>query len=164
MDRRHLHRCLGALALFALSAAAFAQSGTTFKNTCMGVGSSSPEALAGREGQTFSIGNYVCTAESGPLEGATFTGANIWHWKSGSATVVSGTGVARKPGAQAVYETTTGQMKLIMNGNQVVGFEGEGKGIYRIATGSAAPLEGKTISYKFKSIAPGRFEVVTTID
>ncbi|MEJ6022287.1 hypothetical protein [Ramlibacter sp. PS4R-6] len=130
----------------------------------MGVGASPPEALAGREGQTFSVGNYVCNAESGPLEGATFTGSNIWHWNSGNATFVSGNGVARKPGAQAVYETTTGKMKLLMNGNQVVGFEGEGKGIYRVATGSAAALEGKTVSYKFKSTGPGRFEVVSTVD
>lgn len=164
MNRKQVRRGLGALALCALSVAASAQSVVAFKNACTSVGNSPQEALAGREGQAISFGTFVCSTEGGPLDGITLTGANLWHWSGGSATLVTGSSVGRKPGAHTVFESTGGKMKLLMNANQVVGFEGEGKGVYRVATGSVAPLEGKTVNFKFKSIAPGRFEVVGTID
>jgi hypothetical protein len=164
MNRRTVRRCLGAFALYALSAAAFAQSGTSFKSTCTSVGNSPPEQLAGREGQSISIGTYVCTAEGGPMQGATMTGTSVWHFSSGAAKGVSGTGVARAPGGLAVYEHTGATMKFLMNGNQVVGFEGDGKGTWRVASGSASALEGKTYTFTFKSTAPGRFDVDTKID
>src|SRR4051812_43233040 len=77
---KHGIRLLGAFTLLTLSAGGFAQSAITFRHLCIAVGNNAIEPLADRAGQTLAIGDYVCTTEGGPLDGATMTGRSISHY------------------------------------------------------------------------------------
>jgi hypothetical protein len=69
----------------------------------------------------------------------------------------SNSGVARKPGATVVYVGPEGKLALTMTDGKVTGFTGSGKGVYVLATGSAASLAGKPYTWTAKSTGPMQF-------
>jgi len=141
------------------SAGAFAQSGATAKLYCHSVGASPPEALGDREGHAITVGEITCRVEGGATDGGVLTGTTIYEWDKGSATMLSGIGVTRKPGATTAYQHTEGKQSLVMTDGKVTGATGSGRGRYTMATGVAAVNNGKTYSYTFRTIAPGQFIV-----
>ncbi len=141
------------------SAGAFAQSGATAKLYCHAVGASPPEALGDREGHAITVGEITCRVEGGATDGGVLTGTTIYEWDKGSATMLSGIGVTRKPGATTAYQHTEGKQSLVMTDGKVTGAAGSGRGRYTMATGAAAVNNGKTYSYTFRTTAPGQFIV-----
>lgn len=152
-------RLCAAIALSALtlgSAGSFAQSGATARLHCHAVGASPPEPLGDRDGHAISVGEITCRVEGGVTDGGVLTGITIYEWDKGSATMLSGSGVTRKPGATTTYQNTEGRQSLVITDGKVTGASGSGKGRYTLATGAAAMNNGKTYTYTFRTTAPGQ--------
>ena len=132
---------------------------TTFTFTCQDFGVGGPEQLGDREGHAISAGNYSCRADSGPLAGGVLTGTGIWEWDKSSAKMISNGGVVRKPGSSAGYQITEGKLALTITDGKVTGATGEGAGIYSVAVGDAASLNGKSFSWTTKSTGPLMFQI-----
>ncbi|MDM0117333.1 hypothetical protein QTI66_35030 [Variovorax sp. J22R133] len=147
-----------------LSASAIAQAPVAFKATCQAVGFAPPEPLGDRDGHGFTVAPYSCQSMDGPFEGGIMTGQNIWESDKGSSVLIAGNGVNRKPGMSLVYVITEGKNTLTMADGKVTGYSGSVKGVYKLATGPAAPYAGKSFTSTFRSIGRGQFLVETTID
>ena len=81
-----------------------------------------------------------------------------------AAGILAGSAVIRKPGSFVVYQDTEGKVALTITDGKVTGFTGGGKVRYLIATGSAAPMAGKTIVYTIKSTGADQGEADGTAD
>ncbi len=160
MIRRPQLSAVIAIAALALgNAEVFAQSGATARLHCHAVGASPPEPLGDREGHAIAVGEISCRVEGGATDGGVLTGTTIYEWDKGVATMLSGIGVTRKPGATTAYQHTEGKQSLVMTDGKVSGATGSGRGRYTLATGAAAANNGKTYSYTFRTTAPGQFIV-----
>jgi len=153
-----------AVALASVSFGALAQAPLTQKAVCVFVGAGAPEPIGDRAGHALRVSPYSCLVESGPMEGAVMTGANIFEWDGGKAVILSGDGVGRKPGSITSFKVAEGSTALVMTDGKVTGFIGSGKGVVNLASGSAAALKGKTYSYTVRSISPVQFVIETTYD
>ena len=160
---RILNLAAAALALTTLSTSAQAQAAMTSKATCQNVGVAPQEPLGDREGHAISVSQYSCRIEGGIAEGAIMTGMNIFEWDKGVGNALSANGVMRKPGASAVYEVSEDKSTLTMVDGKVTGFTGSCKGVYKLATGSFAPLSGKSFTCTFRTIPGGQFAVETIV-
>lgn len=150
--------------LAAFTAAASAQSGITYKLHCQSNGYNPPEPLGDREGHSLAVGQFTCRAEGGPVDGAVLTGMQIWEYDKTNATALAGGGVLRKPGTTVSYQTADGNLALTVNDGKVTGFKGATRGVYKMATGSAASLAGKSYTSNFATSGPGQFIVETKVD
>lgn len=151
--------CCSRLAFAALAFAAFAPSAVAQENTtvwaCQFVGAGLLEPLGDREGHAISVGQYSCRSESGPLAGAVATGASIYEWDGPKATLISDSGVDRKPGATGVWKSTEGKLTATMADGKMMGWTGSGRGVVSLATGAWASMAGKSYTWTAKSIGPG---------
>lgn len=152
------------VALTTLSANVPAQTGVVLKGTCQDVGVSARETLGDRDGHVIQVGQYSCRNEGGATDGTIMTGMVIWEWDKGSGVMVVGNGLARRPGAIAVYQNSEGKISLTMTDGKVTGVTGTAKGIYKTATGSMASLAGKSFTSTFHTIPGGQFVIETTVD
>ncbi|HEX7438336.1 MAG TPA: hypothetical protein VF308_16660 [Caldimonas sp.] len=141
-----------------------AQAAEGYKFTCQGVGMSTVEPVGDRDGHAVSVGEYSCRAESGRAEGGIVSGANTWERDKGVATLLAGDGVIRKPGSIAVYQFTEGKNAFTMADGKVTGYEGEGKFLFKQASGVMAPWAGKVGTLKWHSIPGGMFTGEVIID
>ncbi|MEJ8856663.1 hypothetical protein WKW79_18960 [Variovorax robiniae] len=150
-----------AMALMAVSASGQQNS---FSFSCQSVGSSPPEPLGDREGHSISSGEISCRAEGGPLVGGVLTGTNVYEWEKGAGVLLAGSGIIRKPGATTAYRVNEGKIALIVTDGKVTGTTGSGKGVYTLASGSAATLAGKSFTYATRPTAPGQFAIDVKVD
>ena len=150
-----------AFALLALSASGQENS---FKFSCQSIGSSPPEPIGDREGHSISSGEVSCRAEGGPLIGGVMTGTSMYEWDKGSGIMLSGSGIVRKPGATTAYRINEAKIALIMTDGKVTGSASSGKGVYTMATGSAASLAGKSFTYSTRTTAPGQFTLDVKVE
>jgi hypothetical protein len=149
-----------AYAAFPLSVVAQEMS---FKLICQEVGGAgNPEPAGDREGHFISVDHYSCRMEGGPMDGAVVTGNGVTDWDKTSGTLVLGDAAVRKPGGFAAYQDTEGKVALTLADSKVTGARGVGKVRWVFATGSAAPLAGKTFSYTFKTTGVGQWEAEAT--
>lgn len=142
-----------------LGTASVAQTPLTYRFLCQSVGIGPQEPLGDREGHNLSVTNYSCRVEGGPLDGALVTGNTIYEWDKINGTGLAGNGVVRKPGATAVFQLADFKNTLTMVDSKVSGFLATGHGTYKLATGSASSLLGKTFSYMSRPNGPGQFVV-----
>ena len=133
-----------------------------FKQICQGDGSENVDKLG--NGHVVSSGPYSCRMVSGPMEGAVVTGQSLMEWDDTGGVILAGSAVIRKPGSFVAYQDTEGKIALTTTDGKVTGFTGSGKVRYLIATGSAAPMAGKTISYTIKSTGADQWEADGTAD
>jgi hypothetical protein len=96
------------------------------------------------------------------MDGAVVTGGDITDWDKSNGTLVLGDAVVRKPGGFAAYQDAEGKIALTIADGKVTGATGAGKVRWVVATGSAAPLAGKTFSYTFKTTGAGQWEANAT--
>lgn len=143
----------------ALSPSALAQTAGVMKSTCQTVGIVTTEPIGDRPGHAIAMNTYSCRNEGGATDGTVMTGSNIREIDAGGIVSFSQNGVVRKPGAIAVYELTADKMSMSQTG-----FSGESKGTYKFASGSLAPLSGKSFSSKYHSIGGGQFVIETTLE
>jgi hypothetical protein len=148
-----------ALAFVAFAPDAVAQENTTtVTGTCQAVGANgAPEPLGDREGHGIQIAQVSCHIDSGPTKDAILTGTDIWEWDGPNAVLISGAGIARKPGATVVYVETQGKLALTMADGKVTGWAASAKGTDVVATGSAASLAGKPYTVTAKPTGPGQY-------
>jgi hypothetical protein len=150
----------------AIAFAAFAPSVSaeelSFKLICQDVGAGAPEPAGDREGHMISVDHYSCRMEGGPMDGALVTGGDVIDWDKTNGVEVLGDAAVRKPGGFAVDQDTEGKFGVTVADGKVTGFTGAGKVHWVIATGSAAPLAGKTFDYTLKSTGAGQWEADAT--
>jgi len=131
---------------------------------CQNVGSFAPEPLGDREGHSISIAQFSCRVVAGPMSGGVMSGMILWEWDKGSAVLVSGDGVVRKPGSTVVYQDVDGKLALTMTEGKVTGFTASGHVKFPIATGDGASLAGKSWAWTTTSTGPDQFEIEDTIE
>jgi hypothetical protein len=152
----------GAATIFpSLSAAQTSQDKTTAW-TCNDVGNIMLP-LGDHEGHSLWVGDWMCRADSGPLGGGVATGTATWEWDGPKAREVTFRLVVRKPGAIAVLRGTSGNLALTMTDGKVTGFTGSGQYDYALATGSWAPLAGKSETWTNKGTGPAAFSAESTL-
>ena len=102
----------------AITFAAFASSAVAQENTitltCQNIGSRSRPRRRRSRGHSTGFTQFSCRVNSGPMSGGVLTGAAIWEWDKTNGVLVSGSGVARKPGATLVEVYTKGKIALTM--------------------------------------------------
>jgi hypothetical protein len=64
----------------------------------------------------------------------------------------------------AVYQLVEQKTTVTVADGKVTGFTGTNKSVYKLATGSAASLTGKSITSTYKTIGGGRWVVESTMD
>lgn len=119
----------------------------------------------GNQGQNAEITHFKCRITGGLLDGFAVTGTNIWEPdQRGGRTLLGSLAIGQKTGSTIVYEVHQGTRKRRTTRGRLVGWESTSLGSYRLATGSAASLAGKT----FKSVArysgPGTFTIDNTVN
>jgi len=97
------------------------------------------------------------------MDGALLTGDSISEWDKNEGSSLSGNAVMRKPGGFAVYQDVEGKFTLTVTDGKITGATGSGSVHYLIATGSAAPLAGKTVTYTTKTTGPYEWEADATV-
>lgn len=157
-------RVAAVLLLSMIGVPSYAQAPLTYKCLCQTIGTSPQEPLGDREGHAVSVSSYTCRIEGGPLDGGVMTGNTIYEWDKTNAAGLSGNGVARKAGAMFVYQLGEFKTALTMADGKVTGFLGTGQGTYKLATGAAATLAGKTYSYTARPNGSGQFVVDIKVD
>ena len=153
-----------ALAMSMLGAHSFAQTPIAYKCVCQNIGNSPQEPLGDREGHAVSVTSYTCRVEGGPLDGGVLTGTTIYEWDKTIAVGLSGNGVGRKAGATVVYQLGEFKNALTMADGKVTGFLASGQGTYKMATGSAASLAGKTFSYVARPNGSNQFAIDVKVE
>ena len=88
------------------------------------------------------------------MAGGVGTGTNIWEWDGPKATLLSDSGVVRKPGATLAWKGTEGKLTLTMTDGKVTGWTGSGRGANTLATGGWASMAGKSYTWTGKSVGP----------
>ena len=145
-------------ALLVLVAAGPAWANNVFD--CQDVGTSAPEPIGDAEGHALLTDTFSCRLTAGPMAGGLLTGTIAWEMNKGEGTLISGTGVIRKPGSLVVYKDTEGTFKLTMDDTgHVTGFTGSGAATWVFASGDAAALKGKVLPWTAKATGPGTFSV-----
>jgi hypothetical protein len=92
------------------------------------------------------------------------TGAGVYEWDKTNAVGITGNGVGRKAGAALVYQLGDFKNALTMADGKITGFLATGQGTYKMATGSAASLAGKTFSYTARPTGSGQFVIDVKVD
>ena len=76
------------------------------------------------------------------------------EWDGPRAKELSGFGVGRKPGATLAFQDLDGQVDVTMADGKPAGWIATGHAIITMATGTWAPLKGKTLSWTEKPTGP----------
>jgi hypothetical protein len=134
----------------------------SFKLICQDIGAGANEPVGDHENHVISVDQYSCRMETGPMSGAVLTGSDVIEWDNTNGVEVLGSAAVRKPGGFAVYQDMEGKFAVAIADGKVTGFSGAGKVHWVVATGSAAPLAGKTFSYTMKSTGAGQWEADAT--
>jgi hypothetical protein len=123
------------------------------------------EPLGDREGHSLMVVDHSCRAESGLLAGGVMTYVNIWEWDGPKAVLLTQSAVIHKFGATLVFKGIEGNIALTMTDGKVTGWTSTGRFVYVLATGDWASLNGKSGTWKSKSVGPGsQFSCETTAE
>lgn len=148
-----------ALTVGALSPASFAQASIAYRALCQNSGTSPLEPIGDRDGHSISVIQQSCRIEGGPMDAAILTGTIVYEWDKANGTGLAGQAIARKGGAAVVLQLGDFKNTLTMTDGKVTGFLGTGQGTYKLATGAAAVLAGKTFIYIARPSAPGQYVI-----
>jgi len=159
-------RGIWGFAAAAVAVAAAAPSAIAQENmdifACQFAGGGPSEPLGDREGHALRVTEFSCLATSGALTGGVLTGSSIYELDKGTGVLLSGNGVIRKPGVTAVAVLKDAKLSPIIVDGKVTGVATSGHGNYVMATGSWAPLVGKSFTMSSKPTSPGLFEMDIT--
>jgi len=152
------------LVLMAPAATSVAQTSSSYKCFCQTAGTDLPEPLGDHEGHAVTVTSYTCRVEGGALDGGVLTGTSMYEWDRTNARGLSGNGVGRKAGAMLVYQLGDFKNELILADGKVSGFLASGQGTYKLATGSAASLAGKTFTYTARRTGSNQFDIDVKVE
>lgn len=161
-------RMRGALALVgalaALCTSPVAADEIKYRSDCQVTDTTRLEKL-GRDGRAAHLSHFTCHITGGPLDGSVVTGTNIWDMgDEGGGALLGSIAVAQKTGSSVMYEVHDVTRSLKFSNGRAVGWEATSWGIYKAASGSAAPLAGKTFSSVARFTSPRTFTIENTIN
>jgi hypothetical protein len=117
---------LGGTALLLLVFSSAAMADNVFN--CQDVGLTTPEPIGDQDGHVLVVDNFSCRVDAGAMAGGVMTGTVAWDLNKGKGTLISGTGVIRKPGSLVIYKDGEGTLNLTMNDKgQVTGGSASGR-------------------------------------
>jgi hypothetical protein len=151
-----------ALLALALAAPVALAGSVTSHFTCRVTNTSRLDHL-GRDGQPAELSQFTCRVRGGLLDGFIATGTNIWEPGKSRAVLIGSIVVARKAQAAVVYEVQQATRTLTGAEGPAARWEGVGRGTYKLATGSAAALAGKSFRSVARDDGPGAFTIDATI-
>ena len=124
------------------------------------------ESLArlGSDGGPAELTHFSCRVRGGLLDGFLATGTNIWNGSLRDGHLLGSLVVARKQSSVVVYELTQVTRNPMPPGADAGGWEGRGTGIYKLATGAAIPLAGRTFRSVSRSAGAGAFTIETVVE
>jgi hypothetical protein len=154
-----LVRALGVASITLASGMTLAESNRWVCQPVGYAGATAAEPLGDREGHAIYVGEYSCRIDGGTLGGGIATGTNMLEWDKGTAALLSGQGIIRKPDATLTYQNSGMKHAPTIADGKVTGFAGTGQGRITMATGAASALSGKNYSFTYKSIDAGQFVV-----
>src|SRR5271170_2038826 len=129
-----MNHLFGGTALLLLVSSSAAMADNTFN--CQDVGLTTPEPIGDQDGHVLVVDNFSCRVEGGPMAGGVMTGTVTWDMTKGKGTLISGTGVIRKPGSLVIYKDGDGVLNLTINDKgQVTGGSASGTATWVFATG-----------------------------
>lgn len=146
----------------ALAASLAAAEGATSHFACR-VTSTAPLWRLGRSGQDAELSQFTCRVSGGLLDGFVATGTNIWEPARGREVLLGSIVVLRKGDSAVVYEVQRATRKLVEKAHGGPRWEGAGHGTYKLATGSAAALAGKTFHTIARREGPDTFSIDATV-
>jgi hypothetical protein len=117
----------------------------------------------GREGQSARLSHFTCRIRGGLLDGFTATGTNLLEHHEEGARLVGSTVIAQKKDSTLAYEVNDARRRLRKSKDGTVRWESTGTGVYRHATGSAAPLAGKSFTASVKSTGTQTFTIDSVV-
>ncbi len=141
-----------------LAQAAASQSNCTFHGGLV------REPIGDREGHALQVSAATCAVTGGVLDGTVETHHAIYEHDKGASSLRSADSVFRKPGARAVARITAGTLEIVMKDGNPAGWTASGKGVYTMASGTAAPLAGKTFTYTARSTGPLSYGLDIVLD
>lgn len=115
------------------------------------------------EGKPAEIMRFTCAVRGGLLDGFVATGTNIWDGQLRDGRLLGSMVVASKGDSMLVYEVQEVTRKPVPRGNGER-WEGGGSGVYKLATGVAAPLAGRSFHSVARSAGPGAFTLDIVVD
>lgn len=142
----------------ALAASAAGASGASHF-TCHVTGTELVERLA-PDGGPAELSRFTCQVRGGLLDGFVASGTNIWSGGQQRGLLLGSLVVARKGNSAVVYEVR--QVTRERPG-PAGGWQGRGIGVYKLASGAAAPLAGKTFHSVARSAGAGAFTIETVV-
>lgn len=160
MDKRFLPRLLAGCVLVIVATGVWAQT----KSTCFNEGPSAVEPVGDRDGHTVNVARGVCTMEGDVFDGAVVTQHTVWEGDKGTSMMVSGDGVARKPGGIVVYRLSSGTLTLTLQDGKPVGWTASGKGTYPVASGNMATVAGKSFSWTARSTGARSYVIESKVE
>ena len=103
------------------------------------------------QGHWLMVSGLSCHINSGPLAGGVATGSGTWELNGPTSKELAFSFIVRKPGATVVVHGAEGRMDGPMKGS--------GRFDYVLATGSWAPLAGKSETWALKGTSPWEWTV-----
>lgn len=152
------------IALSLASGLALAQAGTSHSNCLFHGAALQQDPLGDREGHGLQVSAATCAVTGGLLDGTMATHHAIYEHDKGTARLHSADDVYRKPGTRAVTRLTSGTVEMVMKDGKFAGWTASGKGLYTMATGTAAPLAGKSFTYTARATGPLSYVVESVLD
>ena len=156
-------RAVAPIALAALTAMpALAAANARSHFDCRVTSSTRLEHL-GREGQPAELSEFICRVTGGLLDGFVATGTNIWEYGKDHDELIGSIVIVRKADSAVVYEVQHATRRMPPPQRRGAPREGTGYGLFKMATGSAAALAGKSFRSVARAGAAGTFTVDTVV-
>ena len=163
--KRTMATCAGIASLLAnLLAPGAAFAGTPHTATCYNTGLNAAEPIGDRQGHTVQVSAGTCRESGGEFDGLITTQSAIWEHDPSGSKMLSGDGVARKPGSLVAYRLLEATMQAVMQDGKPVGWIAKGRGLYTIGTGDLSKFSGKTFSWTAKPAGPRMYTIETISD
>ena len=146
-------------ALVSMLATGLAYADTIGRYECSIVGIGSPEPLGDRAGHGLLSYQFSCYGVEGILKGAVYSAVHVSEWDGPQGNFLLAGGVHRVAGGFAVTQMSEGTASVIMKDGKPVGATGSGKAVFKLGSGSLAPLSGKAVKFTSKTTSANRFEL-----
>jgi hypothetical protein len=149
-----------ALGLIGASGSALAD--TIGRYDCHIVGAANPEPIGDRIGHGLASTQFSCFGIDGVLKSAVYTAINVAEWDGPKGMFLLAGGTHRSAGGFAVSQMLEGTASMIMKDGKPAGTESSGKAVFKFASGTLAPIAGKTVKFTTKPLDFRRFELEFT--
>jgi hypothetical protein len=124
---------------------------------CNIVGTLGQEPIGDRPGHMLVSFQYSCYGVDGLLKGALYTASVASEWENQKGVYLYGAGIHRMTDGLAVIQLVEGTGSVVMQDGTPAISQAKGKVVFKLASGSLAPLAGKTVDFTARLTGPGHF-------